>query len=325
MIIDCHGHLLPEVLLEELADRRSDFPSIQVERADGKWQLGFAGGALTRPVMPRLRETEERFAWMKREGLEHQVCGGWLDAFGYELPAEEGVRWSRLTNHHLAKAAAEAGKVTALCTVPLQDGHKAAMVLAEAMDEHRFAGAMIGTQPKGQGGNLDDPDLEPFWQAANERGAVIMVHPVFDVTDKRVLDYDMVNAVARLNDLTTAVARLLFSGHLLKYDAMRLVVLTGGAALPYCLGRLVRNHENHPDYADPRAGFGRLWFDSLVFEPEVLEFLCQRVGAGRVMLGSDWPFPIGDFTPAKVVRNANLSPGDREAILGGTAAELLGL
>jgi len=325
MIIDCHGHLLPEPLLEELVDRQSDFPSIQVQRTDGKWQLGFAGGALTRPIMPRLRETEQRFDWMAKEGLEHQVCGGWLDAFGYELPAEEGARWARLTNYHLAKAAKEVGKVTPLCTVPLQDGKLAAMILAEAMDEHGFAGAMIGTQPKGLGGNLDDPDLDPFWQAAHNRGAVIMIHPVFDVTDKRVLDFDMVNAVARLNDLTTAVARLLFSGHLVKYDRMKFVVLTGGAALPYCLGRLMRNHENHPEYADPRAGFERLYFDSLVFEPDVLEFLCKRVGAGRVMLGSDWPFPIGDFTPAKVVQNANLSASDRDAILGGTAAELLGL
>ena len=325
MIIDCHGHLLPELLLEELADSPSQFPSVQVQRTEGKWQLGFAGGALTRPVMPRLRETEQRFDWMAKEGLEHQVCGGWLDAFGYELPADEGARWARLTNKHLAAAAKEAGKVTTLCSVPLQDGKLAATILAEAMDEHGFAGAMIGTQPKGLGGNLDDPDLDPFWQAAHDRGAVIMIHPVFDVTDKRVLDFDMVNAVARLNDLTTAVARLLFSGHLVKYDGMKFVVLTGGAALPYCLGRLMRNHENHPEYADPRAGFEQLYFDSLVFEPDVLEFLCKRVGAGRVMLGSDWPFPIGDFAPAKVVKNANLSASDRDAILGGTAAELLGL
>jgi aminocarboxymuconate-semialdehyde decarboxylase len=324
MIIDCHGHLLPELLLEELADSASKFPSIQVQRTEGKWQLGFAGGALTRPIMPRLRETEQRFDWMAKEGLEHQVCGGWLDAFGYELPADEGALWSRLTNKHLAAAAAEAGKVTTLCSVPLQDGKLAATILAEAMDQG-FAGAMIGTQPKGLGGNLDDADLDPFWQMASDRGAVIMIHPVFDVTDKRVLDFDMVNAVARLNDLTTAVARLLFSGHLVKYDGMKFVVLTGGAALPYCLGRLMRNHENHPEYADPRAGFEQLYFDSLVFEPDVLEFLCKRVGVGRVMLGSDWPFPIGDFAPAKVVKNANLSASDRDAILGGTAAELLGL
>ena len=194
MIIDAHGHLLPEVMLEELADSKSRFPSIQVERTDGKWQLGFAGGKLTRPIMPRLRETEERFGWMSEQGLDHQVCGGWLDAFGYELPAEEGAAWSRFTNDHLARAAREAGKITTLCSVPLQDGALAAAVLGEAMDAG-FAGAMIGTQPKGLGGNLDDPDLDPFWEVASALGAVIMIHPVFDVTDRRVLDYDMVNAV----------------------------------------------------------------------------------------------------------------------------------
>lgn len=324
MIIDAHGHLLPEVMLEDLADSRKRFPNIEVERKDGKWQLGFAGGKLTRPVMLRLRETEERFGWMGEQGLDHQVCGGWLDAFGYELPAEEGAAWSRFTNDHLAAAAREAGKITTLCTVPLQDGALAASVLGEAMDQG-FAGAMIGTQPKGLGGNLDDPDLDPFWEVASALGAVIMIHPVFDVTDRRVLDYDMVNAVARLNDLTTAVSRMLFSGHFLKYPGMKFVVLTGGAALPYCLGRLMRNHENHPDYADPRAGFEKLYFDSLVFEPDVLEFLCQRVGAERIMLGSDWPFPIGDFKPVDVVKNANISASDKDAILGGTAAQLLGL
>lgn len=324
MIIDAHGHLLPEVMLEELADSKSRFPSIQVERTDGKWQLGFAGGKLTRPIMPRLRETEERFGWMSEQGLDHQVCGGWLDAFGYELPAEEGAAWSRFTNDHLARAAREAGKITTLCSVPLQDGALAAAVLGEAMDAG-FAGAMIGTQPKGLGGNLDDPDLDPFWEVASALGAVIMIHPVFDVTDRRVLDYDMVNAVARLNDLTTAVSRMLFSGHFLKYPGMKFVVLTGGAALPYCLGRLMRNQELHSEYADPRAGFEKLYFDSLVFEPDVLEFLCKRVGADRIMLGSDWPFPIGDFKPADVVRKANLPAGDKDAILGGTAAQILGL
>ena len=75
----------------------------------------------------------------------------------------------------------------------------------------------------------------------------------------------------------------------------------------------------------PRAGFEKLYFDSLVFEPDVLEFLCKRVGAERIMLGSDWPFPIGDFKPADVVRKANLPAGDKAAILGGTAAQILGL
>ena len=89
MIIDAHGHLLPEIMLEELADSRSQFPNIQVERADGKWQLGFAGGSLTRPIMPRLRETEQRFDWMNGQRLDHQVCGG-KDLYCEEVRSKAG-------------------------------------------------------------------------------------------------------------------------------------------------------------------------------------------------------------------------------------------
>ena len=103
---------------------------------------------------------------MDEQKIERQVVGGWLDMFGYELPAEEGARWSRLINTHLAQAAKAEPRFVPLATVPLQDGARAAEVLREA-HAAGFKGAMIGTQPKGKGGVLDDPALDPFWEAAN--------------------------------------------------------------------------------------------------------------------------------------------------------------
>ena len=91
----------------------------------------------------------------------------------------------------------------------MQDGRLAAKILHEAMDAG-FPGLMIAAQPKGDGGNLDDPDLDPFWEAASDRGAVVMIHPVFDTRDPRLREPDLVNAVIRLNDMTTACARLLY-------------------------------------------------------------------------------------------------------------------
>lgn len=325
MIVDCHSHLIPQSMLDDLARRRRVFPSINPLASDGRIRLEFSGRAPTRPVMPRLRETEERFAWMEQQGIAHQICGGWLDAFGYELPADEGRDWARFTNEHLLRAVEHEPRLSALATVPLQDGRVAAKILEEAM-EAGFAGAMLGTQPRGHGTALDDPALTPFWETASALGAILFVHPVFDVSDPRVLDYDMVNAVARLNDTTTAIARLLFSGHLIRYEGVHVVVATGGAAIPFCLGRLVRNTEIHPgQYADPREGFRRLWFDTVVFEPEALEYLVARVGVERVMLGSDWPFPIGDTEPRRVVETSRLEPEAREAILGNNARRLFSL
>ena len=85
MIIDCHAHYAPELMFERLGKVIDKFPSIELLASDGKYRLSFMQRAPTRPVMPRLRETDERHQWMEREKLDAQVVGGWLDAFGYEL------------------------------------------------------------------------------------------------------------------------------------------------------------------------------------------------------------------------------------------------
>jgi aminocarboxymuconate-semialdehyde decarboxylase len=233
------------------------------------------------------------------------------------VPAQEGAAWSRLLNEYLLGTASK--EFVPLATVPLQDGALAAEVLREAMDAG-FVGTMIGTQPKGMGGTLDDPSLDPFWSVASERGAVVYIHPMYVCGDDRLGDYDLVNAVGRLTDTTIAVTRLLFSGHAKKYPGAKIVLSHAGAALPFALGRLMRNHALAPEkLADPTDGFRRMWYDTVMFDPDGLEFLVKKAGADRVMLGSDQPFPIGDPEPLKVVRNAQLSEPDKQLILGDTA------
>ena len=105
-------------------------------------------------------------------------------------------------------------------------------MLEEALDPG-FKGAMIATMPKGTGGNLDDPDLDPFWELASARGATIFVHPHYICGDERLAGYDLINAVGRLADTTIAIARLLFSGHLTRFPGMTLVLSHAGGALPY--------------------------------------------------------------------------------------------
>ena len=324
MIIDTHAHYAPQRMLDALIAQVGDFPNVELMHEGETYKLAFADGTPTRPIAPKLREADMRHAWMGENGIDVQVCGGWLDSFGYEVPAEEGAAWSRFLNEHLFGACDGDAGFAPLATVPLQSGKLAAEVLRESLAAG-FAGAMIGTQPKGSEGNLDDSDLDPFWEAASELGATIYLHPMFGCGDPRVLDYDMINAVGRGLDTTTAIARMLFSGHFTRYAGMTMVLSHGGGALPYMLGRLGRNHAIHPDYADPIAEFEKLYFDSVLFEPTALRFLCETVGAARVMLGSDYPFPIGDLAPCKVVHDAGLTEIDTKAILGDTAARLFRL
>jgi len=319
MIIDIHAHYLPQSLYERFDAEAVKFPGVRLLRGEKGVRLQFPGGEATRPISPRLSDLADRRAWMDKNGIDHQLVGGWLDSFGYELPAQEGLAWSRFINDCMQQGLAEEPRFTPLATVPLQDGKLAAEVLGAAM-EAGFGGVMIGTLPKGLGGVLDDPQLDPFWELASKLQAAVFLHPMFLCGEPRLADYDLVNAIGRVADTSIAVARLLFSGHLLRFPGMKLVLSHGGAALPLVLGRLARNFTiAQGKYADPRKGFEALYFDSVVFDADALRFLVAKASADRIMLGSDMPFPIGDMEPCKVVHAAGLGESDTKSILGGKA------
>jgi aminocarboxymuconate-semialdehyde decarboxylase len=324
MIIDCHGHLVPPALLTEVRGRAVEFPSVQLVDGQGGFGFSFAGGKATRPVSPPLRDAEKRGAWMEANGIDRQVVGGWLDMFGYELSVAEGLSWARLINRHLHAYAAADPRFVPLATVPLQDGAAAAEVLDEAMATG-FRGVMIGTQPKGTGGVLDDPSLNPFWEMADRLGAVVFIHPVFESGDNRVHDYGMANAVGRVTDTMIAVARLLYSGHPLRHGNARIVCGVGGAGLPGILGRLRTNHKLDASLADPEANLKALWFDTILQDARTLRFVAEVVGTGRLMMGSDFPFPIGDMRPRDIIREAGFDDATRDAMEGGTAKRLFDL
>jgi aminocarboxymuconate-semialdehyde decarboxylase len=325
VIIDCHAHLVPPSLLDAIRSQAADFPSIRLIEDGGSLGFSFAGGKPTRPVSKPLTDLPGRLQWMDAQTIDRQVVAGWLDMFAYEVPAEEGARWSRLINAHLAQTAKDQPRFVPLATVPLQSGKLAAEVLREA-HQAGFKGTMIGTQPKGKGGVLDDADLVPFWEAADELGSVIFIHPVFESGDDRVHDYGMANAVGRITDTLIAMSRLIYSGAVTRYGRARIVAGIGGAALPYVIGRLRRNYSLDKDkLGDPDAALAALYYDTIVQDPRVLRFLADMVGADRIMMGSDMPFPIGDLAPLKIVAETSFSDSERAAINGGLAARLFGL
>lgn len=325
MIVDAHAHFVPGALLEALKTSRRLFPSVAVSSEGSGTKLAFAGAAPTRPVSPKLINLDQRRDWLAAQKIDCQIAGGWLDMFGYELPPAEGADWCRFINEHMIKAAAALPALRPLACVPLQSGVLAASVLEEALGQG-FKGVMIGTQPKGMGGTLDDPDLNPFWEAASAKQVAVFVHPMFVCGDDRLDAYDMVNAIGRLADTSIAMTRLLYSGYLQKYPGVNLIVSHGGGALPYALGRLQRNNAIHPNqYADAMDGFRRLYFDTVLFDPRALRFLCDLAGTDKVVLGSDHPFPIGDDNPTRIVAQTLLSDAERRQILGETAKRLFHL
>jgi aminocarboxymuconate-semialdehyde decarboxylase len=320
IVIDVHAHFTPKLMFERFDAASTNFSGVKLLRSDKGVAIQFPGIAPTRPVMPKLSDLAERQRWMDANGIDHQVIGGWLDSFGYELPADQGAAWSRFMNDCMWEQFRDERRFSPLATVPLQDGKLAAAVLEESMAKG-FAGVMVGTLPHGEhGGNLDDPSLDPFWETASKLKAAVVMHPMFVCGEPRLADYDLVNGIGRLVDSSIAVSRLLFSGHILKYSGMKFMLSHGGAALPYGLGRLARSHVVQAGkVADPRKGFAAMYFDSCVFDSDSLDYLVQKAGVDHVMLGSDAPFPIGDPEPLKVFKDAKLTEAQKQTILSATA------
>jgi aminocarboxymuconate-semialdehyde decarboxylase len=321
MIVDCHAHLVPPELLAAIRQGAAKFPNVRQIEDGGGLALAFAGGKPTRPVSKPLSDIAGRVAWMRKNGIDKQVVGGWVDIFGYELPGVEAESWARLTNDALRAAAKSEPHFVPLATVPLGDGVRAAAVLKDAI-KTGFAGAMIGTLPRGVGSTLDAADLDPFWQAADETGALIHIHPSYDAGDVRVNDFGLANGLGRITDAAVAVARLISAGHIAKYRSAKFFAPMGAAALPFVLGRLKRNHAITPGIGDPVAALSAIYTDTILHDARVLKFVVEMIGTERLMMGSDMPFPIGDTEPLKIVSAAGLDAAQTASINGGLAARL---
>jgi aminocarboxymuconate-semialdehyde decarboxylase len=321
MIVDCHAHLVPPALLDAIRKDGARFPNVRQIEEGGSLAFSFASAKPTRPVSKPLSDIAGRVAWMQKQGIDHQVVGGWVDMFGYELPGAESEAWSRLANDALLAVAKAEPRFVPLATVPLGDGTRAASVLKAAMDAG-FPGAMIGTLPRGVGSTLDAADLDPFWKVADETGAVIHIHPSFDTGDARVNDFGLANGLGRITDAAVAVARLLCTGHPARYRQAKFFAPMGAAALPFVLGRLKRNAAITPGIGDPAEGLALLYTDTILHDARVLKFVVEMIGTERLMMGSDMPFPIGDSEPLRIVAEAGLSGQQTNSINGDLAARL---
>jgi aminocarboxymuconate-semialdehyde decarboxylase len=324
MIIDCHAHLVPPDLLAAVRKAAARFPNVRQIDDGESLAFAFAGGKPTRPVSKPLLDIPARLAWMSKQGIDRQVVGGWVDMFGYELPGAEAEAWTRLANDCLLAATKLEPHFVPLATVPLGDSTRAASVLKAAMAAG-FPGAMIGTLPHGIGSTLDHADLDLFWQAADEVGAIIHIHPSFDAGDVRVNDFGLANGLGRITDAAVAVARLICAGHITKYKNVKFFAPMGAAALPFVLGRLKRNAQITPGLSDPGEGLAHIYTDTILHDTRVLKFVVEMMGTERLMMGSDMPFPIGDTEPMKIIVEAGLSKTQADSINGGLAARLFGV
>ena len=329
MNIDCHAHYVPPAVLERL---RKDGPSFGVEVGEDtpqgpRLRLG-QGRPLARPILAPATDLPKRRETLRESRVDRQVLSAWMDIVGYSLPVDEAVRWSRMLNESMGEALASAdGLFRGTATVPLQDGSRAAEELEFAVTECGLIGAMIGSNI--DGANLDDPSLDPFWKAAERLEVPLIIHPLNPLGIERLGSYFLTHIVGLLADTTVGVACLYFGGVLDRFPDLKIILCHGGGFLPYQFGRMTRGREIQPEIRKATALMGRdvlrwFYYDTIVFEPDVLEFLVAEAGADHVLLGSDCPFGIGDPNPTEIVEKLRLDRADRDRILGGNAERLFG-
>lgn len=326
MIIDVHAHCIPSEFRSwlETADPSTGIKLVQAERGTS---VEMAGRAVSQPLRDDLTDFDARLAAMDRQGVDVQVLAGWIDLTAYELPTDQAVVYSRIHNEALAGEAARAPeRFRTIGTMPLQNTDASVDALNYAMDELGMAGVELATTV--DGAYIDRLDLDPFWAAAEEKGAFVLLHPMTPLTGVDMSKYFMENMVARPAESTIAMAGLIFSGVFERFPDLKFCVVHGGGFMPYQIGRLDKGYEMKPGLTakniskPPREYLKQMYLDTVVHDAGALRYLVEVMGADHILLGTDYPFEMGDDDPVTFIKSAGLTAEQEAMILSGNAERL---
>ena len=330
MTVDVHAHCIPPAFREWLQTSGSGH-GVEWLETDTGVRARFQGRFTSGPVRDSLGDLDQRIADMDRMGIDIQLLAGWIDFTGYDLLPSSGLALSMAQNDTLAEEAAKhPARLRSLATLPLQDPEAAVKELDRAMSELGMVGMQIATTVGEEW--LDRAPLDAVWEAAEDMGAFIVLHPMAPLTGVTLDRYFMDNSVGRPAETTIALAGLISSGVFDRYPGLRLCAVHGGGFVPFQIGRLNRAHEMKPGLAGkeisapPGDYLRHLYVDIVVHDARVLRFLVDMMGADHVLVGTDYPFEMGEDDPVGLVESVDaIEPEEKEAILSGNAKRLLGL
>ena len=280
-------------------------------------------------LRPKMDFLETRLEDMDRMKVDIQAVAVSVYQYYYWADAEMGAKVSRIINEELKESTDKfADRFSPLGTVPLQDTDAAIAELRYCVQELGFKGLEIGSHVDGE--EIASPRLDPFWAEVERLGAVIIVHTNGHTHKERLQDHNFVNILGHAFEATLATAHLIFNGVMERYPNLKIVVVHGGGYLPAYAGRIDHAWRAREDVSEgvpklPSEYLKRFFFDTMVFETDQLKFLIDKYGADHVLLGTDYPYDMGDDDPLELIGNVpDLSQDQIDLISGGNAARLLG-
>jgi len=327
-VIDVHNHFFPRSW-PDLAARfgTPNWPWIK-HTSPGKAEI-MLGDRFFREIYSACWDPHVRLEEMDRDGVDMQVISSTPVLFGYQRPAEHALECARLFNDAaLELCAAGKGRLKSFCQVPLQDIDAACKELSRCMREGHL-GVQIGNHVGEK--NLDDIGIVTFLHHCTDEKAAVLVHPWDMFGQQRMPKYMMPWTVGMPAETQLGIVALILSGAFDRLPrTLRICFAHGGGSFAFLLGRLQNAWEHHPVAhgtceLSPEEYLDRFYVDSAVFDRRALTYLVETIGPERVLLGSDYPFPLGEDRVGELIRSSDLQPGTKTKLLGQNAALFLGL
>ena len=329
MRIDLHTHLVP-ARWEDFAARYGGGKWPRLDPRDACHATIMTGDQFFRDIDDRSWSPERRIEDMDRLGIDHQALSPPPIMFCYWAEPKAAQAFARMQNENVAALVARhPTRFSGMGAAPLQDPALAIEELRYCRESLRLGAVEIGTCPGGR--DFDDPVLFPFFAACRDLGMAVFVHPANPlVGQERLTQYYFPLIVGNPLETALCVSKLIFGGVLERLPDLRIAFAHGGGAFPFTLARLnhgwhVRKEGPAAIPKEPREYARKIFVDSLTLSPRNLRFIIDELGADRVMIGSDYPFDMGDSDPLASLGAAGLDPGTRRLIEGETAAKFLGL
>lgn len=333
LTIDMHTHIVPrECIPFEVSDPRTG-RAHGIRLGDGGCGVVVDGQPMTNAnahlTADHVHDVDLRLREMDRQRVDVQAISVAPYLYYYFAAPTDGLRHARRLNDAIARIVrSHPDRFVGLATVPLQDVPAAITELERAVGELGMRGVEIGTNVNGL--NPDEEQFFPFFQKVQELNVVITFHPS-QVAGQRLGRYYLQNLMGIPVDHGIAITSLIFGGVLERLPHLKLVFFHGGGMAPFVRGRWAHGYEVRPEPKEhcprpPDDYFGRLYFDTITHGLPQLQFLLDTVGADRMVIGTDFPYDMGDYQPLERIEAlTGLSRAERQLIRGGNAATLLKL